>query len=426
MKIYGWQELVLLARKSSPYFRKLYNKIDDVTELSLADIPIVDQTEFWQANTISGNSLLTGNMQDGIVFKSGGTTGNPKFSVFTRDEWNAFTTVFGEGMRDIGLTTGDRVANLFYAGELYASYNFAMKSLEACPIPTLQFPISGGAGLDNILKTVDDFRINVLIGVPTTILNVSEHYAQNQEHYPHIKVEKIFFGGESMYPDQRKRLQTLFPGVKTLSIGYASVDAGLLGYADATCDVDEHRVFGKTTILEIVDEQTLQPIDEVNRPGKVLLTNLTRALMPIIRYPVGDTAIWTESLSKENLDRKFLILGRSEEAARVGPVSLYYEDMRSFLDKANVGLQINAFQLITRHFDTRDALILKVATSDTDVDLAKVEKSLVQLFNLERPMFAEAAEQKKIHPLSIEWAKASDIEINKRTGKLRRVIDQRR
>jgi phenylacetate-CoA ligase len=426
MKIYGWQELVLLAKKSSPYFRELYREINGVAGLSLADIPIVDQTEFWKANTISGNSLLTGDMQDGIVFKSGGTTGNPKFSVFTRDEWNAFTTVFGEGMRDIGLTAGDRVANLFYAGELYASYNFAMKSLEACPIPTLQFPISGGAGLDSILKTVDDFQINVLIGVPTTILNVSEHYAQNQEHYPHIKVEKIFFGGESMYPDQRKRLQTLFPGVKTLSIGYASVDAGLLGYADATCDVDEHRVFGKTTILEIVDEQTLQPIDEVNRPGKVLLTNLTRALMPIIRYPVGDTAIWTESLSKENLDRKFLILGRSEEAARVGPVSLYYEDMRSFLDKANVGLQINAFQLITRHFDTRDALVLKVATSDTDVDLAKVEKSLVQLFNLERPMFAEAAEQKKIHPLSIEWAKASDIEINKRTGKLRRVIDQRR
>jgi phenylacetate-CoA ligase len=239
-------------------------------------------------------------------------------------------------------------------------------------------------------------------------------------------VERIFFGGESMYPDQRKRLQAVFPGVEVYSIGYASVDAGLLGYAEAGCAPDEHRVFGQATILEIVDGNTSQPITEPGKLGKVLVTNLTRSLMPIIRYPVGDVGVWSEPANADIADRKFLILGRSEEAARVGPVSLYYDDMRAFLDKAELGLQINAFQLITRHFDTRDALILKLATSNTDIDFTAIERNLVQMFHLERPMFAEAAKQKKIHPLSVEWAKASEIEVNSRTGKLRRVIDQRR
>jgi phenylacetate-CoA ligase len=426
MKIYDWKELVLLAQEKSPYYKELYRGIGDLKGLSLSDIPVVDQAEFWSANTTRDSKLLTAPMLDGIVFKSGGTTGQPKFSVFTREEWNTFTHVFGQGMGHLGLSAGDRIANLFYAGELYASFNFIMKSIEACPIPTVQFGISGAAAPHNILATVDEFQINVLAGLPTTILNIAEHYAQDLKRYPNIKVETILFGGESMYPDQRKRLSDIFPGVRISSIGYASVDAGLLGYADQECGPDEHRVFGEATIFEIVDEETLEPITETDRPGKVLVTNLTRALMPIIRYPVGDIAIWRGPDAKEYPDRKFVILGRSEEAARIGPVSLYYEDMRSFLGRADLGFHINAFQLITRHFDTKDALILKISTPDTELDRKQLESSIYELFHLERPMFAQAAAQKIIHPLAIEWVESNDIEINTRTGKLRRVIDQRR
>lgn len=48
------------------------------------------------------NRLLTGPMTDGVVFKSGGTTGAPKFSVFTHGEWDAFVTAFGRGMAPNG------------------------------------------------------------------------------------------------------------------------------------------------------------------------------------------------------------------------------------------------------------------------------------------------------------------------------------
>ncbi len=423
MKIFDWKELARLAQQNSPYYKELYYGVDSFTQLG--DLPIVDQASYWNANTVRNNRVLTASMTDGIVFKSGGTTGNPKFSVYTRDEWNLFTQVFGEGMSKAGLSKSDRIANLFYVGELYASFIFIMKSIEAAPLTALQFPINGATEPEAILKAVWDFEINVLAGLPTTLLNVAEYYAHNAASYPDIRVNKIMFGGESMYPDQRKRIEDIFGGVQIVSVGYASVDAGLLGYADASCGTDEHRAFGRHTIMEIVDEDTCALICDPDRPGKLLITNLIRSLMPVIRYPVGDRAVWAEPALPDNPDRKFVILGRSEEAARVGPVSVYYEDMQTFLASLDLQLQITGFQLIIQHHDRKDALTVRIATPDRNLASREIEDKIAHYFGVQRRMFTEAVVDNKIHPLSIEWIDPADVEINSRTGKLRRVIDKR-
>ena len=421
MKIFDWKELAKFAKQNSVYYGKLYSGISDFEKLS--DLPVVDQAEFWAANTSKNNQVFTSKQTDGIVFKSGGTTGNPKFSVFSKDEWDLFTRFFGEGMNKGGMVESDRIANLFYAGELYASFIFIMKCIESAPIPALQFPISGRTKPEIILQTVREFDINVLAGLPTTIMNVAEFYAHN--HVPDVKVSKILFGGESMYPDQRRRLQELFPGVSIRSIGYASVDAGLLGYFDESCEADEHRCFGSATVLEIVDDDTNEPITEPDKPGKVLLTSLIRGYMPIIRYPVGDRAIWTEEASAQNSDRKFLILGRSEEAARVGPVSVYYEDMRAFLDGLKLDFQVTGFQLLISHSELKDKLTVRIASPEKPADTKMIDQFIADSFGRERKMFAEASAENKIHPLHIDWVEPSAFEINPRTGKLRRVIDNR-
>ncbi len=423
MKIFDWKELAKFAKQNSVYYGKLYSGISHFEKLS--DLPVVDQAEFWAANTSKNNQVFTSKQTDGIVFKSGGTTGNPKFSVFSKEEWDLFTRFFGEGMNKGGMVASDRIANLFYAGELYASFIFIMKCIESAPTPALQFPISGSTKPEIILQTVREFDINVLAGLPTTIMNVAEFYAHNREAFPEVKVSKILFGGESMYPDQRRRLQELFPGVSIRSIGYASVDAGLLGYFDDSCEADEHRCFGTATVLEIVDDDTNEPITEPNKPGKVLLTSLIRGYMPIIRYPVGDRAIWTEEASESNLDRKFLILGRSEEAARVGPVSVYYEDMRSFLDGLELDFQVTGFQLLISHSELKDKLTVRIACPEKPADTKIIDQFIADSFGRERKMFAEASADNKIHPLHIDWVEPSAFEINPRTGKLRRVIDNR-
>lgn len=418
-----WKALAKLAKESSPYFREFYKNVSAFN--SLSDLPIIDQADYWSANTPKNNQVFTADSVAGIAFKSGGTTDNPKFSVYSREEWDAFCSVFGTGMNKAGLKASDRIANLFYVGELYASFIFIMKCVELAPVGALQFPISGSTKPEIILRTMQEFEINLLAGLPTTLMNVAEFYAEHKADYPSIGVNKIMFGGESMYPDQRKRLEQIFPGVEIRSIGYASVDAGLIGYSDETCGPDEHRCFGSATILEIVDEDTLEPISEMDKPGKIVLTNLIRSYMPIIRYPVGDRAIWKEAANSDNQDRKYQILGRSEEAARVGPVSVYFEDMRSVLLAMDLPFHVSAFQLLISHDELKDLLTLRLATKSRPENYQQFERQIADRFGKERKMFADAMNDQKIHPLKIEWVDQADLDINPRTGKLRRVIDRR-
>jgi len=419
-KIFTLDQVVRTARAGSPFYANLFSGLPE-TKWTLEQLPIVDQKEFWAANTFKDNRLLTDHINNGIVFKSGGTTGNPKFSVFTTEEWRSFTEIFGQGLAANGLRGGERVANIFYAGELYASFLFITFSLHNCPSGAVQFPIAGGTSVGEIIHLIRDYNISVIAGVPTSILEIGEYLARQETTPPSVR--KILYGGESMYPDQRAFLQRIIPGVKIASIGYASVDAGLLGFADEGCGHEEHRVFGQASILEIIDEDTGEVIRETGRPGKIVITSLTRLLMPIIRYPAGDRAMWLEPESSVN--RKFLLLGRSDEAARVGPMTLYVKDVRDILSLFWEKLGIVNFQICIEHRDKKDSLVLRIVSSKQKETLSAQSAEIISEICRQRPMYRELVAGCKINPAVIEWIDEKELIVNPRTGKLRVVIDNR-
>lgn len=413
------QSLVTLVREKSPFYRALYknlpSKLPNSESELLALLPVIDSAEFWKANSLQDNTLLTGPMNDGIVFKSGGTTGAPKFSVFSRHEWTHFCRTFGRGLTAGGLQEGERVANLFYAGELYASFIFIMKSFEEATKGSLHLPLGGATSPESVLKTIRDLSATTVAGTPTLLVQLAETMVKEGGKAPSLK--RLLFGGESLYEDQRERLLEIFPGVTIQSIGYASVDAGLLGYADPTCAPEEHRTFGAETIFEIIDEATGQAIDGLGVEGKAFVTYLDRTLMPIIRYPVGDRAVWVEEQGA-HADRRFKLLGRSEEAARVGPVSIFCDDVREIFHSA--GFSLTGFQLITKHFERKDQLVIRLALAH-DVSSANMVNALLKA----RPMLKEEAERGNIHLPVVEIVNHSELEKNPRTGKMKRVIDLR-
>jgi phenylacetate-CoA ligase len=408
-------ELIKFVRLRSPFYRKLYAGLPGSARLD--DLPVLSQESFWNANGLKGNKVLTGPMVDGVVFKSGGTTGQPKFSVFTQREWKVFNEAFGAGIAKGIIAPGDRVVNLFYVGQLYGSFLFINKSLEESPVGVLQLPVAGSTDIEETMRIIRDFKADTLAGVPTTIMNLAERMRRG----PGIK--KILFGGEPFYKDQSERLRQIFPKARIHSIGYASTDAGMLGYCDRSCAPGEHRVFGRHTVLEILDEVTLRPIEEINREGLIVVTNLTRTLMPILRYPVGDRGAWVEG--RGTPDRRFRLLGRSEEAARIGLVKLYVEDVRQALEKHRRVLAISDFQMVITHHERLDGLILRLASARPAATLRPHAAKIVSAIHRARPLYEQFVQEKKVHPISIEWVKAGSLEVNARSGKLRRVIDRR-
>ena len=102
------KELIQFVRQNSPFYRDLYKDLpEDISPPE--QLPVLRPAEFWDANTIGNSRLLTGPIRDGILLKSGGTTGKPKFSVFSREEWEHFTRTFAQSLPKNGVRAGDRV-----------------------------------------------------------------------------------------------------------------------------------------------------------------------------------------------------------------------------------------------------------------------------------------------------------------------------
>ncbi|MFE9844931.1 phenylacetate--CoA ligase family protein [Streptomyces goshikiensis] len=421
MPVQRFSDLVRFARDCSPFYADLYADLPPQVD-RLTDLPVVDQDAFWAANTLHDNRVLTAPLAEAVAFKTGGTTGTPRFSYYTREEWQEFVTTFGAGLVDAGLRPGHRVADLFYAGELYASFLFILDSLANAPVANVRLPIGGGAPIDSTLSTIEDFAAHVVAGTPTTLCRLAEHLTSLGRQLP--GVELLFFGGEALFADQRRLLAAAFPRAEARSLGYASVDGGLLGRPVPGPDTRTHRAFTPQTIVEILDETTGEPIHEPGRPGRVVVTQLFRRLMPVIRYPAGDRAEWTGTGAEGGT---FRILGRAEEGVRVGPVSLYWQDATDAVAKADFEGRVTGMQLVVRRWDGRDGLVLRLATApgQDPAGLEGCAEEVVTGLNTARPLYPDSIAAGYVHPLRVEWVRHRDLVVNSRSGKLVRVIDER-
>jgi len=408
------QNLVDFARRHSPFYAELYRDTPPVVS-HLSQLPIIDQTAFWAANTWPDNRVLTGPLTDAGVYKTGGTTGAPKFSPWTRTEHADSVTAFGAGIARIGLKPGHRVANLFLGGQLYGGLLYIEHALHNAPVENVRLAVADAPD-DYIVHLIADFDVDVLAGEPMKLTSVAEHLLAHGQVAD--GVELVLFAGDILFDDLRPVLARAFPKAAIASIGLASNDAGLIGAAVPGDDVRVHEAFPDRTVVELVDDVTGEPIRTAGVPGRLLVTNLFRTLMPIIRYPSGDRAEWVDAEC-----RHFRLVGRSQEAARVGTVAMPVEDVRAVLIAADPQRHISGMQMVQRRWDGKDGLIVRLGYLEEPP--ADLSERLVAAIYAARPLYPEWVAEGFIHDLRIEWVRRSELITNPRTGKLVQVIDER-
>ncbi|SEE07516.1 AMP-binding protein [Streptomyces sp. TLI_105] len=409
------QELVDFVRTHSPFYAEAYRDVPR-TVSHLTQLPVIDHAEFWAANTWPDNRVLTGPLTDAGVYRTGGTTGVPKLSVWSRSEHADSVTAFGAGIVRAGLKPGHRVANLFWAGELYGGMLYIEHALHAAPVENVRLPVGAGAPNEFVADLIDDFGVNVLAGVPMKLAAVAECLVRRGRTAD--SVELLLFGGDLLFTDLRPILLRAFPKAAIASVGYASIDAGLVGRPVPGEDVRVHEAFPHRTVVELVDDVTDEPITTPGVPGRVMVTNLFRTLMPVIRFPTGDRGEWVDPQC-----RQFRLLGRSMEGGRVGTVSMPIEDVRAVLVEADPDRYIAGMQMVQRRWDGRDGLILRLGyVEEPPADLSS---RLVEAVYAARPLFPAEVADGAIHELGIEWVPRSELVTNPRTGKLRQVVDER-
>jgi phenylacetate-CoA ligase len=410
------EDLVCHARRHAPFYAELYRSLP-ASGWQLQDLPLIDPADYWQHSMpLSSWPVLTGPIIDGHVFKTGGSSGDGKLSVYTRAEWSDFVRAFGTAL-GTRLRAGDRVANLFFAGDLYTSFLFIHSALAESPVPICEYPFTGAMELAALAQAVKVHQINVLACVPAQLMRFAGHLAANELVLPGVST--VLYGGESLFADQITLLKQTFPNAIFASIGCAGVDSGLVGASTPDCALGEHRVFDDETIVEIVDEASGLAIDGAGQSGMLVVTNLKRRLMPLIRYPTGDLAAWCEPAG--GAQRKFVLRGRASQGrrVRVGTLSLFPEDIDALVQEQVGNIM---WQLAISRADGLDQLALRLV-ADQYIDTAVADRLRTALLTRSPPIQA-GIEQGQLR-LRVEHCPLARARFHPRSGKLMRIVDQR-
>lgn len=354
--------LLSQVSQESSFYRHLFASVD-VAAIALADLPVTDPQEYWEANAFDGGTVATDELLDGLVLRTGGSTGEPKVSMWSRDEWRGFADAFARMYARTGLLAdGDQVANLFKSGSLYGGLLLTHDSLQSTEAPNcIELPIEMDTPMDEIVGILATLRPNVLMGFPSLIVAVLSH--ARTLGLPDLQFARVLVGGESMWPGQKAYIEQV-TGARVVPSGYASTDAGMLGYADFDSAIDEYHVYDGQVILEIVDDQG-GLIDDVGTVGLLLATSLSKTTMPIVRYPVGDVASWVDPAGTAN--RRFKLHGRThpKKVTRDSPFEVNI--VRRLIHALPDTESVTGLQLILN--DQGPAVTIRIATETDDASI---------------------------------------------------------
>jgi phenylacetate-coenzyme A ligase PaaK-like adenylate-forming protein/acyl-CoA reductase-like NAD-dependent aldehyde dehydrogenase len=370
--------------------------------------PLMGKAEFQSMTVDAGDAHL--------FFKSGGSSGAPKLSVFTYDDYAAQMSAGAEGLYAAGLDPlADRSMNLFFSGGLYGGFLSIFSVLEALRAP--QFPMAAVMDFPAVAEAIVENKITVLLGMPSYVIQLFAEGEKSLGLYRGVK--KVFYGGEHFNDAQRRHLRERF-GVETIkSVGYGSVDTGPLGYQCAACEGSVHHLHSRLQFLEIVDLAKDRPAAP-GEAGRLVFTSLARRGQALNRYDLGDVGRWESGPCPcGRASPRFRLLGRSGDVMRVGSMFLNYGKFVAVLaEKLDYS---GSVQIRLTHEGLREKLSLQIASEAgrRPEDARRVLLSDYHDLN-------EVVEVEKMLLLEVTAAPSRAFERLKGSGKLARIVDERK
>lgn len=410
------EDIIAFARGLTPFYRERLAGFDAKSENPLAHVPFLTSTDL-RANLLPQSSqLLTTDSGGWTVFQSGGTTGTPKTSLFTHAELEIINRCNARGFFATGLSPKDRVANLWAVGGLYMTFVHMNRVLQE--YGCVSFPFSNHTPAAFVHGVAKPFGINCFTGITSVVLNTLRQIKKIDPGFGGI--EKVYFGGEHIYDADREELAHDFGAKIVKAPGYGTIDSWYIGYQCAVCENGTFHAFDDMVYAEILDEDTNKPCPR-DTVGMLHVTAFPRRLTPIIRYRVGDKAMWLkEPCACGRTTPLFKLLGRGDDVLRVGYDSVDFATVQNLVTRIpGTG---GALQMEKRREAGRDRLILRVE-AQTNVNPSELKMNIEAAFLHERPSFQEFVKKGSVWPLAVEVLPIGGIPLNPRTGKLVRVID---
>ncbi|CAF9936635.1 MAG: hypothetical protein ALECFALPRED_006906 [Alectoria fallacina] len=147
-------------------------------------------------------------------------------------------------------------------------------------------------------------------------------------------------------------------------------------------------------IMELITD-TGNLITEEGAKGNVVITNLIRRLMPVIRYPLGDAAEWVDYRS-----RRFRLCGRSSVGVRVRPASYDMTSLKEIVSNSMKDEEVNGFQVVLRRAQGMDEIVFRIACKPENPEQSSQE--VQEEMDRVHEQWAEEVAESFVNPLLIE------------------------
>ena len=391
------------------YYRGRLAGIHVREEADWLALPLLTKAELVAHTPPGGTGLLTcppAPPEGGHWLRSGGSSGDPKLSIYGYDDYEADMARAARGAWAAGLRPGDKVANLFFAGDLYGSFLSLNRVLEL--VGANSFPFTNNAPAESVITCLREFDIGTVMGLSTWVQGVLAEAARDPRG---LALHTIYYTGEPFHEKERAWLREALGVKRIASIGYGAVDAGPMGYACGHCEGGVHHVHDDHVYLELLDPESGEPC-AVGEVGEVVVTSLNRCVMPLLRYRVGDLGRWVAEPCPCGVpSRRFELLGRVEDRVALGRWRVDYGEVVAVV--AGFPELAASPQLVLTE---PPALGVRVEASAGDP---------AGLASLLREGLAAALPGLAGLPLTVEVVGPGGLERVGRTGKVVRIVDRR-
>ncbi|MBI4678626.1 MAG: hypothetical protein HY748_13695 [Elusimicrobia bacterium] len=405
------RRLIEVARRSRFYGKRLRGlKIE--TSKDLARIPILTRAEMEANMPPQGSGLSTGPWGGGYVSRSGGSTGEPKFSVYDRHDWDAMISNAVDLFGAMGFDETDRLGNFMLAGDLYGSF-VSFDHINA-KLGLTSFAFAGSSTPETFIHVWRKFRLTAIQGIPSQFM---PFLRKAKSLAPDLTIGKVLYAGTPLAPSDYDWLVRSLKTERIASVIGAN-DGGQVAYQCPAMRGCLHHVMDEFNLVEIVDEKgRLAPDGE---PGRILITSLLKLAFPLIRYELGDSArVVPGPCPCGGSARVIEYLGRADDCLCVGMLNVRYRDFQAALAR----FPVSALQLAAVNDAKGEALVVRAETETAADGLAARMRQAV-LASLEK--VRERLDSGDLTSVEVELTRPGGLPRNPRSGKVKALSDERK
>jgi len=404
------RRLIDHARRSEFYSKRLKGlKIDTVADLP--KIPALTRDEMERSMPPRSGIMETAPCSGGYVSRSGGSTGEPTYSIYDGHDWDQMIGNAVRLFRAMGLRSGDRLANCFIAGNMYGS--FVSFDHIACRLDVTSFAFGSEVTDGAFIDTCRKFSLNAVMGIPTTIVPLLRRARKSE---PSLKIDKILFAGSPMSEGDYSWLKDEL-GVTSISSVIGANDGGQIAWQCRDMKGALHHTADDFNYIEIVDDKG-SPVPD-GETGRIVITSLLKHNFPLIRYEIGDEGRIVPGLcSCGRTCRRLEHLGRTDDVLVVGLINIRHRDVAAAL----ADHPVTALQLVARSGDEGEYLLLRVESPKQGEDFAEIaRKTVIDSIEMIRYRLGTGA----IVAMDVELHEPGSLPRHAVSGKLKRIVDER-